>query len=397
MDFFSSERITDPYPDYAFWRKAHPIWWAEDAGGWIVSRYDDVRAILKNAALFSSKSMGEMDQQAMALPLLVDDPPRHTQLRAIVNKAFTTRALKDMEKQVETLVDELLSELESGGSIDISTEFTIPLPVLIIARLMGIPADRKDDFKRWSDALTGTGTATTLEERLPDITEMVAYFHALIPDRRKNPGDDLISQVVHAEVDGEGLEDADIVGFTLLLLIAGNETTTNLLSNLLFYMADRPDEWTALRNNPQHLDRAIEEILRYDSPVHWVNRKATRDTKIQGQTIKAGDHVYAILGSANRDDDHYPDADSFRLNREKPADHHSFGHGIHFCIGAPLGRLEARHGLAGLLQRFSGVAHTPGAINERTHSNMLRGFHHLWLDFTAATDNAVTGGEVKSP
>lgn len=384
MDFLSPERLENPYPDYARWRAELPIWWAQDVRGWIVSRYDDVRAVLKDPATFSSASMGEMDQQAMALPLLSDDPPRHTQLRAIVNKAFTSRALKEMEIEVAELVDEMLDQLDSDRPIDISAEFTIPLPVAIISRLMGIPFERKDDFKRWSDALTGTGEASALEERMPDIMEMAAYFQSLIPDRRENPGDDLISKVVHAEVDGEGLSEMDIVGFTLLLLIAGNETTTNLLGNLLYYMADHPETWTYLRENLDKVDAAVEEILRFDAPVHWVNRKATRDVEIAGKTVKAGETVFVMLGAANRDESHYPDAGSFRLDREKAQDHHTFGHGIHFCIGAPLGRLEARYGLTGLLRRFKSLRHAPGADNERTHSNMLRGFHHLWLEFERA-------------
>jgi cytochrome P450 len=381
MEFVSPERIEDPYPDYALWRQEHPIWWAEDVKGWVISRYDDVRAVLKDAETFSSKSMGEMDQQAMALPLLTDDPPRHTQLRAIVNKAFTSRALKQMEEDVAAMVESMLDQLDPAGPVDISAEFTIPLPVAIIAQLMDIPIERGDDFKRWSDALTGTSEATSLEDRMPDIMEMAAYFQSLIPGRRENPGEDLISKVVHAEVDGESLDEMDIVGFTLLLLIAGNETTTNLLSNLLYYMADHPDTWTELRANPDKIDAAVEEILRYDAPVHWVNRKATRDVEIAGQAIKAGETVFALLGAANRDENHYPDAGSFRLDREKASDHHTFGHGIHFCIGAPLGRLEARYGLAGLLKRFKTVRHAGNADNERTHSNMLRGFHHLWLEF----------------
>ncbi len=375
--------LDDPYPHYQQWREDMPIWWAEDVGGWVVSRYDDVRAVLKDGTLFSSNSMGEMDQQAMALPLLTDDPPRHTQLRAIVNKAFTSRTLKDMEIEVKDLVDELLDGLEGKTLIDISEAFTIPLPVYIIARLMGIPEERGADFKRWSDALTGTSEATSLEDRLPDIMEMAGYFQSLIPERRANPGDDLISKVVQAEVDGEGISDQDIVGFTILLLIAGNETTTNLLSNLLHYLADDPDKWNELRDNPDKIDAAIEETLRFDGPVHWVNRKATADTEFHGQKVKAGDIVYAILGSANRDADHYEAADEFRLDRGR-SDHHTFGHGIHFCIGAPLGRMEARYALEGLFKRYKSVRHPAQADNERTHSTMLRGFHHLWLEFEAS-------------
>jgi cytochrome P450 len=379
VDFNNPDLIEDPYPHYQKWREEMPIWWADDVSGWVISRYDDVRAVLKDAALFSSNSMGEMDQQAMALPLLTDDPPRHTQLRAIVNKAFTSRTLKDMEIEVADLVEELLDGMAGKSLIDISEEFTIPLPVYIIARLMGIPEERAEDFKRWSDALTGTSEATSLEDRMPDIMAMAEYFGSLIPERRKNPGNDLISKVVQAEVDGEGISDEDIVGFNILLLIAGNETTTNLLSNLLHHLADHPEKWNELRDNPDLIEAAVEETLRFDGPVHWVNRKATADTEFHGQKVKAGDTIYAILGAANRDAEHYENADEFRLDRGR-ADHHTFGHGIHFCIGAPLGRMEARYALEGLFRRYKSIRHPDQAENERTHSSMLRGFHHLWLE-----------------
>ena len=383
MNFHNPDRLNDPYPHYKQWREEQPIWWADDVGGWVLSRYDDVRTVLKDAALFSSNSMGEMDQQAMALPLLSDDPPRHTQLRAIVNKAFTSRTLKAMEIEVGVLVEELLDTMAGKRVVDISAEFTIPLPVHIIARLMGIPEERADDFKRWSDALTGTGEASSMEERMPDIMEMSQYFASLIPERRANPGDDLISKVVHAEVDGEGISDQDIVGFNILLLIAGNETTTNLLSNLLNYLANSPDKWNELRDNPEKIDAAVEETLRFDAPVHWVNRKAMQDTEFHGQKVKAGDMVFAMLGSANRDAGRYEHADEFRLDRGR-SDHHTFGHGIHFCIGAPLARMEARFALEGLFRRYKGISHTTSGNNERTHSNMLRGFHHLWLEVEPA-------------
>ena len=379
MNFSNSDLLINPYPHYKRWREEDPIWWAEDIKGWVLSRYDDVRFILKDAKTFSSNSMGEMDQQAMALPLLTDDPPRHTQLRAIVNKAFTSSTLKDMEVEVASLVDELLDDMVGKTHIDISSDFTIPLPVHIIARLMGIPEERKDDFKRWSDALTGTGQATELQDRLPDIMEMAEYFQSLIPQRRKDPGRDLISKVVNAELDGESINDQDIVGFNILLLIAGNETTTNLLSNLLDYLSLHPSKWEELRDNPEKIDAAVEEALRFDAPVHWVNRKATVDTEFHGQKVKKGDIVYAILGSANRDADHYRQPDTFLLDRGK-SDHHTFGYGIHFCIGAPLGRMEARYALEGLLKRYKSIKPSTSGENERTHSNMLRGFHHLWLE-----------------
>jgi cytochrome P450 len=383
MDFLNPETLEDPYPHYQVWRTEKPIWWAEDIQAWVLSRYDDVRSVLKNAAAFSSAAMGEGEQRAIALPLLSDDPPRHTQLRAIVNKAFTSRTIKQMEGEVEVLVDELLDAIAGQSIVDISEAFTIPLPIYIVARVMGIPEERKNDFKQWSDALTGTSEATDLESRMPDILAMAGYFQSLIPERREHPGDDLISKIVHAEVNGEGIGDQDIVGFCMLLLIAGNETTTNLLSNLLNYLANDADKWNELRNDPSKIDAAIEEALRFDAPVHWVGRKATEDAEFHGQIVKAGDTVITVLGSANRDAEHYARPDEFRLDRER-SDHHTFGHGIHFCIGAPLGRMEARYALEGLFKRYKSLRHPQQAENERTHSHMLRGFHHLWLEFDAA-------------
>lgn len=384
MNLNDTKLIANPYPIYEVWREEQPIWWSDGhLKGWVLSRYDDVRTILKDAQTFSSQSMGEGETQAIALPLLTDDPPRHTQLRAIVNKAFTSRTLKELEDHMAELVAKLLDAMTGKVTVDISAAFTTPLPVSVIARMMDIPTERKDDFKRWSDALTGTSEATDLAERRPHILEMAAYFQSLIPERRVHPGADLISKVVHAQVDEQTLTDQDIVGFCMLLLIAGNETTTNLLSNLLNHLADHPNTWTELRDNPDRIDAAIEEILRYDGPVHWVSRKATRNVEFHGQTVQAGETVYAFMGSANRDARHYESADQFRLDRGR-SDHHSFGHGIHFCIGAPLARLEARYAMEELLKRYQSIRHTPDANNERTHSTMLRGFHHLWLDLEPA-------------
>ena len=373
--------IGNPYPLYRQWRDEQPIWWSDgEMRGWIISRYSDVRQVLKDSHTFSSQIMGEAE---VRLPLLSDDPPRHTQLRAIVNKAFTSRTLKLIEFSLDILVSELLEALPNNGPVDISGQFTSPLPVTVIAQMMAIPPSRNEDFKRWSDALTGTSEASNMTERMPDILEMSAYFQSLIPERRQNPGEDLISKVVYAEVDGEMLGDADIAGFCMLLLIAGNETTTNLLSNLLNYLAEEPRLWGLLREQPYKIDDAIEEILRFDGPVHWVNRMATQNVEVAGQTIKEGEAVYAFMGSANRDPRHYDNPDEFRLDRGR-TDHQTFGHGIHFCIGAPLARLEARRAMQGLLQRYRSIRHTPNANNERTHSTMLRGFHHLWLDLEHA-------------
>jgi len=379
MQFVTKERLIDPYPDYKNWRENNPIWWAEDVNAWVVSRYKDVHIVLKNPKLFSSAAMGERDHE-ISLPLLTDDPPRHTKLRAIMNKAFTSRAIKLMENEVRNMSNDLLDKLDISKPVDIAHEFTIPLPISVISQLMGIPFERKDDFKRWSDALTGTGSETEIEKRMPEIINMRNYFLSLIPLRKESPGDDLISKVVNAEVDGETLDENTIAGFNMLLLIAGNETTTNLLSNMLNHISYNPNIWEELRQNKDLVDAAIEETLRFDSPVHWVSRRATKDTELSGQIIKKGENVFAIMGSANRDSSHYENPDEFRLDRKQNKDHHTFGHGIHFCMGAPLARLEGKYALEGLLNRFQEVTPLKNAKNQRTSSSMLRGYHHLWLN-----------------
>ncbi len=379
MQFVTKERLIDPYPDYKNWRENNPIWWAEDVNAWVISRYKDVHIVLKNPKLFSSAAMGERDHE-ISLPLLTDDPPRHTKLRAIMNKAFTSRAIKLMENEVRNMSNDLLDKLDISKPVDIAHEFTIPLPISVISQLMGIPFERKDDFKRWSDALTGTGSETEIEKRMPEIINMRNYFLSLIPLRKESPGDDLISKVVNAEVDGETLDENTIAGFNMLLLIAGNETTTNLLSNMLNHISYNPNIWEELRQNKDLVDAAIEETLRFDSPVHWVSRRATKDTELSGQIIKKGENVFAIMGSANRDSSHYENPDEFRLDRKQNKDHHTFGHGIHFCMGAPLARLEGKYALEGLLNRFEEVTPLKNAKNQRTSSSMLRGYHHLWLN-----------------
>lgn len=384
MKFQDLEQTDNPYPIYAQWRAEQPIWWAEDIQGWVLSRYDDVRRVLKDAEMFSSVLPDSRAQSTLRLPLLHDDPPTHTALRSLLNRSFTSRVLKEIEADVDTVVEQLLNDIDATQPVDIAEALTIPLPVALISHFMGIPFARKDDFKRWSDSLTATGTAKSMEERMPDILEMMEFFRNEIPARRENPGDDLISKVVSAEINGEGLTEEVIVGYCQLLLIAGNETTTNLLSNLLNYAADHPDLWQTLRQQPHKIEAAIEECLRFAPPVHWINRTAQQDTEFHGQKVAKGESVYTVLASANRDAQRYEDPDIFRLDRSR-SDHHTFGHGIHFCIGAPLARLEAQSAMAGMLKRYRSIEHTNSTENEPTHSTMLRGFHHLWLRLGGAS------------
>lgn len=374
MRFLDPEMITAPWARYAEWL-SEPAWFDEATGGWVVTRFEDVRAVLRDHETFSSAAMGF--GEGNPLPLLTNDPPRHTELRKLVNKAFTTAALRRLEPDIRAIANRLVRQLPTAEPVDVVQRFTIPLPVAVIASMMDIPAERSDDFKRWSDALTGTLAGLPRAERAAQVMEMASFFAEMIPERRTRPGNDLVSAVANAEVDGASLSESDIVGFCILLLIAGNETTTNLLANLLNLLADRPKVVARLRADADLVDAAIEETLRFDGPVQFISRQATRDVTVQERQISAGEVVHVVLGASNRDPREHDDPGHFRLDRER-RHHHTFGHGIHFCIGAPLARLEARIGMQALLERFGQISHAPGA-DERTASQLLRGFNHLWL------------------
>ncbi len=378
MQFLDPTLLDDPYPHYQAWRDEQPIWFDEPTQSYILSRHDDVNSVLKNAKTYSSSAMGQ-NGSSRPLPLLTDDPPRHTQLRGLVNKAFTSRIMKTMEADIVAIADDLLDQISPNASVDIVQQLTIPLPVAVISRMMGIPEERAEDFKRWSDALTGTLAGVSIEDIQKDVIEMAEFFQSLIPERRKHPGDDLVSGVVNAEIDGERLSDADIVGFNILLLIAGNETTTNLLGNLLNVLAERPDLWSTLKEQPGLIDAGIEETLRYDSPVQFLMRKVGEPLRYYDQDIEVGAKVTVVTGSANRDERAYDAPKEFRLDRNKNR-HHAFGYGIHFCIGAPLARLEAKLAMQALTARFAGCERASGQ-DQRVSSHLLRGFEHLWLRF----------------
>jgi cytochrome P450 len=350
-----------------------------DANGfWVASRFEDARAILLDHGAFSSASMagGAMGD---GFPLLSDDPPRHSVLRGLLAKAFTPAAMEAMRPAIERLAAELAAAIPAGREVDIVEAMTTPLPVAVIAGMMGVPEARAMDFKRWSGAIMGIQDNPFEGQRIASLMELRAYFAGLAAERRAAPGDDLISALIRARETSETLSDGQVVGFCILLMIAGNETTTNLLGNLISRLTRTPGAWEALHADPSLIEPAIEESLRVDSPAQMVIRKATADIDVAGRTIAAGESVMVYLASANRDPGRWSDPALFEIARDRER-HVAFGHGVHTCIGAPLARMEAKAAMQALVARFATI-HAGSDRGQRLPGGLLYGFRALPVVF----------------
>lgn len=342
-------------------------------GFWVVSRFEDVRAILTDPARFSSAVLPPTLE--VAFPLLTDDPPRHGMLRAMLAKAFTPAAIEAVRPYVEGLARDLVAALPAQEEIDIVERFTSPLPIAVIATMMGVPQTCAADFRTWSNTLIGIQQNPFDPVRLGALAELRGYFTGVAAERRGSSGPDLISALIRVRETSEVLSDDQVVGFCVLLLVAGNETTTNLLGNLLNRLTRRPEDWAALRADPSLIESAIEESLRVDSPLQMAARRAVADVEIGGQRIAAGDMVMTYLGSANQDPAKWNAPANFEINRVRER-HIAFGHGIHACIGAPLARMQAKAAMTALTARFARIG--PGAEKgRRVPPGPLYGFRNL--------------------
>jgi len=394
MDTLSAtpERLVDremfgnPYPVYQALREHSPVHYvsipANPSSGldrpiwaWGLLKYHDVYTALRDHETFSSESP-VAGQFGPPLVLIQDDPPRHTRFRRIVNKAFTLKRVEALEPWITKIADELLDHI-GNQETDMVDAFTVPLPMRVIARLMGIPEEDYATFKRWSDAFLSTVGADR-NDRMRNVQDMVAYFGQMAVARRTQGADDLITALVEAEIEGESLQDWEILGFCILLLIAGNETTTNLLGNLLNLLVDRPDLWQQLRNDRSLVETVIEETLRYESPVQRLFRTATRDLEFSGVKITKGNRITIFYGAANRDAAEFPNPDEFRLDRDL-RNHVGFGMGIHYCLGAPLARAEARIALNAFLDRFPRLTRGRAPAIRQTATPIVFGFSQLPL------------------
>jgi cytochrome P450 len=387
-DYLSTrEVIADPYLAYRQLRDRSPFNYLDFPAGtvpgvdqpsrsWALMKYADVYCVLKDHERFSHKRNPRVVRAFPPLVLIFDDPPRHTLLRRLINKTFTLKRIEALTPWITGVANELLDEA-GYGDIELVERYVVPLPVMVIARLLGIPGNDYEIFKHWSDAFLSLVSMDN-KQRMRSIQEMSAYFGKIAAARRAQGSEDLITALVEAEVEGEKLEEWEILGFCMLLLVAGNETTSNWLGNMFNLLAARPELWLQLRNDRTLVEPVIEESLRYESPVHRISRTVTTDVELSGVRIPAGDLVTVYYAAANRDPMEFPHPDEFRLDRDL-SNHVAFGAGIHYCLGAPLARAEARLSLNAFLDRFSAIKPGQATAVRQTRTPQVFGFERLPL------------------
>jgi cytochrome P450 len=377
---------SDPYPLYADMRQHEPVQWNAFLQLWVLTRYEHVEWLLNDPRFSADRRTAanpfvqamvarqeEFGALGRAPTMLGLDPPEHTRLRRLVSKAFTPRRVEELKPRIADIVRHLLAS--TGETFDVIRDLAWPLPVIVIAEMLGVPAADRDSFKRWSDDVAAAlGAPFTppdvLEQSKVSVAEMSDYFLQIIRQRRQAPQDDLISALLAAEEQQQSLTEEELLSTCMLLLVAGNETTTNLIGNGVLALLQHPEQMRHLRGQADLIGPAVEEMLRYDSPVQATSRVAAQDIDLEGQAITTGQVVVGLIGSANRDSSAFPDADTLDIARQ-PNRHLAFGDGMHFCLGAALARAEAQIAIAGLLKHSNELSLT--AEPQWGNSFVLRG------------------------
>ncbi len=383
----------DPFPLYARARREHPVFVHEGLPVASVFRYDDIHAILKDPTTWSNifpPPPGVVLRDDLPPSMLMQDPPEHTRLRGLVNQAFTPRMIRRLEPRMEEIAHQLLDAALAERQVDLVQALTYPLPVIVIAEMIGVPMDHRDQFKEWSDGLVenlglgimGPEPPEVIERELRLIDELRAYFTQLVAERRARPREDLLSGLVAAELEGSRLTFDEMLQMLVLLLVAGNETTTNLIGNAAIELMQHPDQLERLRAHPELMPTAIDEVLRFASPVQVDVRRAARTVEVAGHTIAADTNVLLLLGSANRDETVFDRPDTFDIGRADNR-HLAFGFGPHYCIGANLARMEAQVAIRVLLQRTKTFRRTDDEKLPLHPSFIFRGFTRIPVELEA--------------
>ena len=365
----AKEYLEDPYDQYRKLQSRDPVHRSRLFGGWILTRYADINEALTDSRFLADDSKlpdFEKRRQQMAtaagIPndpptnsMLRLDPPDHTRLRSLVNKAFTPRAIEKLRPRVEEIVTELLDAVADKGTMDVIEDLAFPLPVMVICEMLGVPAEDRDLLKGWSDEIVLTLGAVPSNDAVRRSYEageaMSSYIEAIAEERQREPRDDLLSALVAAEEEGDRLTMEEVYSTVLLILVAGHETTTNLIGNGLLALLQNPDQLQLLRDDPALAQSAVEELLRYDSPVQATSRLVTEEVTLDGHTVEPFQQIVLLLGAANRDPAQFTDPDRLDITRDEGSSL-SFSQGIHFCLGAPLARIEAQIALPAMLDRF---------------------------------------------
>jgi pimeloyl-[acyl-carrier protein] synthase len=374
------EFFADPYPFYHRLRSEDPVYWSHRLGAWLLTCYTDVTSALHDPRLRSGNRiraiMSQLPEtvQTQSRPLYehltkmmaFTDPPDHTRLRTLVGKAFTPGTVTGLRPRIQMIVDELLDRVQGAGQADLVHDFAFPLPAIVICEMLGIPVEARDQFKQWSNDIVGFVSAGQVtpgkaEAAQQSVAALTSYFRGLAEQRRQNPCGDLLSALVIAEEKGDKLTEEELFSMCVQLFFAGFETTEGLIGNGMLALMRHPDQLKKLRDNPSLIGTAVEEFLRYDNSVQRQARVASVDMVIHGQQILQGQYLLLFIGAANRDPAQFPNPDQLDISRRENK-HVAFGHGIHFCIGAPLARLEAEIAINTILRRFPTLRLLPQSL-----------------------------------
>jgi len=388
VNITTSEFKADPFPFYARLRAEAPVYQTHLPDGrtaWLITRYADVLAVLKDDRFGKNKINARKPPwlpgifRPLMRNMLDQDPPDHTRLRGLVQKVFTTRLVEDLRERIQRLADELLQRAQAEGRMDVIADYAVPIPVTIIARMLGVPAKDQHRFHSWSKAaIASTSSRWGIIVALPQAHAFLRYVQKLVKAKRAVPGDDLAAALVRAEEAGDRLSEDELVAMIFLLLVAGHETTVNLIGNGVLTLLENPDQMHRLMDNAALIKPAVEELLRYNGPLETATERYTRtEVTVANVTIPRGELVFAVLASANRDEQQFERADMLDLGRE-PNAHVAFGFGIHYCLGAPLARLEGQIAIATLLRGFQNLKlAVPIKLLRWRRGLVLRGLEHL--------------------
>jgi cytochrome P450 PksS len=397
MNIVSPQFKANPFSFLAGLRSTAPVYLTalpDKTPVWLISRYDDVVTLLRDERFVKNRRTAMTTEQlrkmswvpSMFRPLernMLDlDPPDHTRLRALVHKAFTPTLIGQMRDRVQSLVDDLLEVVTLKGEMDLIKDYALPLPMTIITEILGVPTRDRNKFHGWSKAVVSLTSPKATVRVIPSVWMFIRYLKQFFKTRRRDPQDDLASALILAEEAGDKLSEDELLAMVFLLLIAGHETTVNLIGNGMLALIEHADQMEMLHRNPTMIKTAVEELLRYTSPVFMsTERYAREDINIEGGTIPRGEMTLGVIGSANRDETVFENADALDITRE-PNKHLSFGQGIHFCVGAPLARLEAQIAINTLLRRMPNIHLAVASESLRWRPSMLlRGLEGLPVAF----------------